>query len=88
MYRPMIPHSAKKFNSENEHVTIKFKKMNICCNLSNYGSFKRKSPYEETKIGMSSFNQYKNHDMETEAELETQITSTSNRDQHLHANQT
>ena len=62
--------------------------MNICCNISNYGSFERIIPYEETKISMGSFNQSKNHDMETEAELETQITSTSNRDQHLHVNQT
>ena len=62
--------------------------MNICCNISNYGSFERKIPYEETKIGMGSFNQSKNHDMETEADSETQITYNSNRNQHPYANQT
>ena len=37
---------------------------------------------------MSSFDQSKNHDMETEADSETQITYNSNRDQHPYANQT
>ena len=75
-------------NSEHEHITIKFKKMNICCNISNYGSFKRKISNEEAKISMSSFDQSKNHDMETEADSETQITYNSNWDQHSYANQT
>ena len=36
-------------NSEHEDITIKFKKMNICCNISNYGSFERKILNEEPK---------------------------------------
>ena len=52
MYRPVIPHSARRFYNENRNMEVIYKKMNIESNRSNYGSFKAKSQTEESKISI------------------------------------
>ena len=71
MYRPVIPHSARRFYNENRNMEVIYKKMNIDSNQSNYGSFKAKSQTEESKISIIRIHQSQDDENSVRYNLQT-----------------
>ena len=74
----MIPHSARRLNSENDYIKIIYKKMNLETNRTNYGSFKPRNIHEEAKMRSSISRQHNQYEINSKSELDIHDTRSSN----------
>ena len=68
----MIPHSARRLNSETEYVNIIYKKMSLELNRTNFGNINLRNVYEEAKMRSSISRQLNQNENNSKFELDTQ----------------